>query len=530
MVAISDACMRATVGVLAIIVGCTSQLTCIGICFCAHVSLFALMVAVSDACMHVTVSGVVYRIYTSVLFHGSVLHVMFNMLALVPIGSGLERIMGSIRYLHVTLLLATSNAVLHLLIAYLTAHNPLHSYPYFMKECTIGFSGIIFAMIVMETSLNGNQSRSVFGLFNVPGKWYAWILLVLFQLLMPHVSLIGHLCGILSGFSYTYGLFNHFLLGSSSYSAIESSALLAFCLRRPGFIVSGGSGAAGTGLLPSFSSTNASGAGLGNVWRNLHSWMPWRENSPDERGRTALVISTSAAIGGMTVRTSSLITLLIIGYSDLCKKRPYHIPEPERMRVFAGILNYIFIVLVNHRLLSYIWLIILKLNSIKALNHLIFPSQSLQDHRFPGRGRALGSSQSQSAPGFHSDSDMQARLLERNNQPEANSEMIPISTRGTVTSHARPAQTDDLQQSGPIFTDQDHVQEHDESIQNLVSMGFERVLGNLIHVRTNYLSVCRVIFMYSGWRHLYIMVHVYETCSGSSFLLYFTPQSTGFGS
>nr|AIY60753.1 rhomboid protein Ginbi_RBL15 [Ginkgo biloba] len=323
----------------------------------------------------------VYRIYTSVLFHGSVLHVMFNMLALVPIGSGLERIMGSIRYLHVTLLLATSNAVLHLLIAYLTAHNPLHSYPYFMKECTIGFSGIIFAMIVMETSLNGNQSRSVFGLFNVPGKWYAWILLVLFQLLMPHVSLIGHLCGILSGFSYTYGLFNHFLLGSSSYSAIESSALLAFCLRRPGFIVSGGSGAAGTGLLPSFSSTNASGAGLGNVWRNLHSWMPWRENSPDE---------------------------------------------------------------------------------------------SLQDHRFPGRGRALGSSQSQSAPGFHSDSDMQARLLERNNQPEANSEMIPISTRGTVTSHARPAQTDDLQQSGPIFTDQDHVQEHDESIQNLVSMGFER--------------------------------------------------------
>ncbi|KAH9322806.1 hypothetical protein KI387_017445, partial [Taxus chinensis] len=54
----------------------------------------------------------VYRIYTSVLFHGSVLHVMFNMLALVPIGSGLERIMGSVRYLHATLLVATCNAVL----------------------------------------------------------------------------------------------------------------------------------------------------------------------------------------------------------------------------------------------------------------------------------------------------------------------------------------------------------------------------------------------------------------------------------
>ena len=32
----------------------------------------------------------VYKIYTSVVFHGSVLHVMFNMMALVPIGSGLE--------------------------------------------------------------------------------------------------------------------------------------------------------------------------------------------------------------------------------------------------------------------------------------------------------------------------------------------------------------------------------------------------------------------------------------------------------
>ena len=75
---------------------------------------------------------------------------------------------------------------------------------------------------------------SMFGLFNVPAKWYeiilvmqlhfyflsskntstisnwfwmtlyvryAWILLVVFQLLMTNVSLLGHLCGILSGFA-----------------------------------------------------------------------------------------------------------------------------------------------------------------------------------------------------------------------------------------------------------------------------------------------------------------------------------------
>lgn len=140
----------------------------------------------------------VYRIYTSILFHGSFLHVFFNMLALVPLGSELERIMGSVRLLYTTLLLALSNAVFHLFVALLVAHNPFHPYPYLMNECAIGFSGVLFSMIVIEASLSGVQSRrlvcvsislgicllfifeffwysnlfcSVFGLFNVPTKW-----------------------------------------------------------------------------------------------------------------------------------------------------------------------------------------------------------------------------------------------------------------------------------------------------------------------------------------------------------------------
>ena len=101
----------------------------------------------------------VYRIYTSIIFHGSLLHVLFNMLALVPLGSELERVMGSIRLLYITILLATSNAILHLLIALLVAYNPIKSNQYLMNECAIGFSGILFSMIVIETSLSGAQSR-----------------------------------------------------------------------------------------------------------------------------------------------------------------------------------------------------------------------------------------------------------------------------------------------------------------------------------------------------------------------------------
>ncbi|CAN4118740.1 unnamed protein product [Withania somnifera] len=279
----------------------------------------------------------VYRIFTSILFHGSLLHVLFNMLALVPLGSELERIMGSVRLSYIIVLLAVSNALLHLLIALLVAYNPFHPYPNFMDECAIGFSGILFSMIVMETSLSGAQTRSVFGLFNVPAKWYALILLVVFQIVMTNVSLLGHLCGILSGFAYTYGLFNVLIPGTSFFSAIESSSWLSTCVRRPKFIMcTGGNGA---GYLPTHSNQTVTSSGVlsGNIWENLSSWMPQRENSAQPlindsrfpgRGRT---LSTQATTGN---HDSTLQARLLDGSSS-----PEHISPPATIggdRSLAG--------------------------------------------------------------------------------------------------------------------------------------------------------------------------------------------------
>ncbi|KAM7262113.1 hypothetical protein ACFE04_021190 [Oxalis oulophora] len=221
----------------------------------------------------------VYRIFTSVIFHGSLLHVMFNMLALVPLGSELERIMGSIRLLYMIVLLAVSNAIMHIVIALIVVYNPIPPFPSLMDECAIGFSGILFSMIVIETSLSGVQSRSVFGLFNVPAKWYAWILLLVFQLLMTNVSLLGHLFGILSGFAYTYGLFNFLMPATSFFSAIESSSWLAFCIRRPRFILFSGGNT--SGYIPTYTGQTTPPSALlsGNLWRNISSWMPQRETS-----------------------------------------------------------------------------------------------------------------------------------------------------------------------------------------------------------------------------------------------------------
>ncbi|KAH1195505.1 Rhomboid-like protein 15 [Glycine max] len=308
----------------------------------------------------------VYRIYTSILFHGSLLHVVFNMMALVPLGSELERIMGSVRLLYVIILVATSNAIFHVLIALLVAHNPLLTYDYLMNECAIGFSGVLFSMIVIETSLSGVQSRR-----------YAFFLLVVFQLLMQNVSLLGHLCGILSGFAYTYGLFNFLIPGTSFYSSIESSSWLSSCVRRPKFIVCTGGNP--SGYIPTQTSQNSTTSGLlsGNIWRNLSSFMPQREVS----------------------------------------------------------------------------------------------AQSTEDIRFPGRGRTLGAVQGQTASHLHSDSNLQARLLEDSSPNSPLDSSTPSNTQ--QLSEGRHSVDDVATAAAGVPQNQGAVVS-EERIKKLVSMGFDR--------------------------------------------------------
>ena len=107
------------------------------------------------------------------------------MMALVPLGSELERIMGSVRLFYMIILLATTNAIFHVLIALLVAYAPLLSYPNLMSECAIGFSGILFSMIVIETSLSGAQTRRfvfsisiIYHFFGIPVCCYAELLIL----------------------------------------------------------------------------------------------------------------------------------------------------------------------------------------------------------------------------------------------------------------------------------------------------------------------------------------------------------------
>jgi hypothetical protein len=58
-------------------------------------------------------------------------------------------------------------------------------------------SGVIFGLIVIDNHHSASSQRSIFGLFSVPSSLYPYVLLVVWQVIMPSASFLGHLCGVL---------------------------------------------------------------------------------------------------------------------------------------------------------------------------------------------------------------------------------------------------------------------------------------------------------------------------------------------
>ena len=173
--------------------------------------------------------------FTSVLFHGSVLHLAFNMMAFVPMASSLERLLGTVQFTYILVLFTLLASIFHVGLAFIGG---TLGYPS-MHECAIGFSGVIFGVIVVDTHLSSVAQRSIFGFFTVPSQWYPLSLLIFLQVLMPSVSFVGHLSGLLAGLTYVRGHLNPLLLRPSTTAWIEQHAWAAAAVRHGAFIAGG---------------------------------------------------------------------------------------------------------------------------------------------------------------------------------------------------------------------------------------------------------------------------------------------------
>ena len=148
-----------------------------------------------------------YRLLTSLFSHADDFHLSFNMSSLMWKGYNLERALGLPKFLAMVLIFIVATPLLHLCIVWLCIAAQIGDVSKIAHSCSVGFSGVLFALKVV-TTVNSERMHDVFfGLCSVEGKYVVWAELVLIHFIHPGSSFIGHLAGILAGLAYERGFF-----------------------------------------------------------------------------------------------------------------------------------------------------------------------------------------------------------------------------------------------------------------------------------------------------------------------------------
>ncbi|KAK3008801.1 hypothetical protein RJ639_013647 [Escallonia herrerae] len=155
------------------------------------------------------------RYFLSAFYHTGEPHLFYNMISLLWKGIQLETSLGSVKFASmIAALVGMSQGITLLLAKSLLLFGYERAY---YHEYAVGFSGVLFAMKVVLNSLSLNDTH-VLGM-RVPAHYAAWVELILVQVMVPGVSFLGHLGGVLAGLLYI-----HF---KGSYSGLGPLATLS---------------------------------------------------------------------------------------------------------------------------------------------------------------------------------------------------------------------------------------------------------------------------------------------------------------
>ena len=138
------------------------------------------------------------RLVVPAFRHTHDIHLYYNMVSLAWKGLEMERRLGSIKYFVTLAVLTVMSSCLYVALA-LAASDLLEDRTV-MTQCAIGFSGVLFAMKVVNIHQgNKEQERTSFFGFLVPLSYSSWLELVIIQVMVPNSSFLGHLGGLLAG-------------------------------------------------------------------------------------------------------------------------------------------------------------------------------------------------------------------------------------------------------------------------------------------------------------------------------------------
>jgi rhomboid domain-containing protein 1 len=147
------------------------------------------------------------RFLLSPFYHMDEYHLVYNMLSLLWKGIQLESSMETSEFIKMVIALVGMSQGFKLLI---TKSLLLFNYDAPYHGYSAGFSGVLFAMkVVLDSRADYSDAHGI----AVPARYAAWLELLLIQMVVPGVSFIGHLGGILAGLLYVEVMSSHYSPG-----------------------------------------------------------------------------------------------------------------------------------------------------------------------------------------------------------------------------------------------------------------------------------------------------------------------------
>jgi len=147
-----------------------------------------------------------WRDYKRLLFgafvHADSYHLYYNMISFMWKGKTLEILYGSGYFAFMLIVFTALTNIAYIFMNY--ALGILLMDESFFYSCAVGFSGTLFALKVVTTSLLDSN-------YGFANKWGVWLELGYISLITPNASFVGHLAGILVGFAYVQGPLKPFM-------------------------------------------------------------------------------------------------------------------------------------------------------------------------------------------------------------------------------------------------------------------------------------------------------------------------------
>ena len=165
-------------------------------------SLFGSLLAAKAVTYNFSTMGGVYGYQRGVLcqlFHADDWHLYYNMCSWMYKGRTMELIVGTDAMIIFVLLATLCTPLCYILLCYLATSFGFAS-TLGVNANVIGFSGVLFCIKVIVNWNNYGEEQVFY--FRTPARHAVWAELLLVHIFTPHVSLVGHLAGILCGYVF----------------------------------------------------------------------------------------------------------------------------------------------------------------------------------------------------------------------------------------------------------------------------------------------------------------------------------------